>query len=62
MAQEKAEHGQKIKLLMLYELLKQETDESSPITTDELCYKLEELGISCDRRTLSKDIKCPATF
>lgn len=47
---------QKIKILKLYELLKQETDENHSLTTAEICRRLEEIGISCDRRTLSKDI------
>lgn len=47
---------QKIKLLKLIELLRQETDEQNPLTTSELCRRLEQMHISCDRRTLSKDI------
>lgn len=47
---------QKIKLLKLYELLKQETDENHAMTTAQICQRLGDLGISCDRRTLSKDI------
>lgn len=47
---------QKIKLLKLYEMLRQETDEFHPITTNTLCSRLAAMGISCDRRTLAKDI------
>ena len=47
---------QKIKLLKLYELLKQETDDEHSMTTAEICRRLEEMGIPCDRRTLTKDI------
>ena len=47
---------QKIKLLKLYELLKQETDDKNSMATAEICKRLEELGIPCDRRTLAKDI------
>lgn len=50
------ENWQKYKLLKLLELLQQESDEEHPITTDELCNKLSDMGISCERRTLSKDI------
>lgn len=50
------ENNQKIKLLCLLELLKQETDEEHPMTTAEICSRLEKLNIPCDRRTLSKDI------
>lgn len=51
-----AENMQKIKLLKLYELLRNETDESHPISRRELCNKLNELGISSNVRTLSLDI------
>ena len=46
----------KIKLLKLLELLRSDSDESNPMTTSDLCGRLEEMGILCDRRTLSKDI------
>ena len=46
----------KIKLLKLLELLRAESDEHNPMTTSELCGRLEGMGIVCDRRTLSKDI------
>lgn len=51
------ENSQKIKLLKLMELLLQETDEDHPMTSSELCRHLEEMHISCDRRTLHKDMK-----
>lgn len=47
---------QKIKLLKLVELLKQETDEHHPLTTSEIGGRLGVMGISCDRRTLARDI------
>lgn len=47
---------QKIKLLKLVELLQRETDDQHPLTTTAICARLEEMGISCERRTLSKDI------
>lgn len=48
--------NQRIKLLKLYEILQKETDEAHPLTTNKLCEKLADLNISCDRRTLYKDI------
>jgi len=48
---------QKAKLLYLYELLKQETDEEYPLYTNDVCNKLAERGIPCDRRTLTTDIE-----
>lgn len=47
---------QKIKLLKLYEILRQETDEQHPMTTMMIIERLSKLGISCERRTLAKDM------
>ena len=49
-------NSQKMKLLRLVELLRQETDEQNPLTTTEILDRLDAAGISCDRRTLYKDI------
>lgn len=51
------ENNQKIKLLKLMELLRQETDEDHPMRTGAICDKLRAMNISCDRRTLHKDMK-----
>lgn len=50
------ENWQKYKLLKLLELLRQETDEQHPLSTSQICNMLGEMGISCERRTLTKDI------
>lgn len=42
---------QKIKLLVLYELLKTETDEAHPLTTKELIAALGGYGIEVTRKT-----------
>ena len=47
---------QKIKLLKLYEILKQETDEQHSMTTMTIIERLAKMGISCERRTLAKDM------
>lgn len=47
---------QKNKLLLLTEILKQQSDAEHPITTNALIDKLSSHGISCDRRTLARDI------
>ena len=47
---------QKIKLLKLYEILSQHTDEDRPLSTNQLCAMLRAEGITCDRRTLAEDI------
>ncbi len=51
------ENANKIKLLKLFEFLQHESDETHPITAVNICKKLNECGILCDRRTLTKDIK-----
>lgn len=48
---------QKMKLLCLMEMLNQDSDEQNPLTTKQICARLQEKGISCDRRTLAKDIQ-----
>lgn len=50
------ENWQKYKLQKLLELLRQETDEQHPLSTSQICNKLGQMGISCERRTLTKDI------
>jgi len=50
------ENCQKIKLLKLYELLCQETDEQHPLTTMNIVDRLGQMGISCERRTVAKDM------
>ncbi len=50
------DNRQKIKLLMLMEILRQESDSEHPLKTAVLCKKLLKRGIKCDRRTLSLDI------
>ncbi len=50
------DNWQKLKILKLAELLQQETDEEHPLKTAQICARLEEMGIPCDRRTLAADI------
>ena len=47
---------QKIKLLILYELLKENTDEDNPMTTQEIISALKDNGIIVSRKTLYNDI------
>lgn len=46
----------KIKLLRLMEIFRQETDEDNPMLATTVCKRLEEKGVMCDRRTLTRDI------
>lgn len=47
---------QKIKLLRIVEMLKQESSEQRPLCTNEIVEKAAEMGVSFDRRMLS--IRC----
>lgn len=49
--------NQKVKLLKLYELLKQNTDENNPMSTYDIIEKLYEMGINVERKTVYEDIK-----
>lgn len=42
------ENYQKIKLLKIMEILRQETDEELPMTKAELCDRLISMNISCN--------------
>lgn len=48
---------QKIKLLREMDLLRQKTDEMNPMTGEAICAYLAEHGISCDIKTLGRDMK-----
>ena len=50
------ENIRKVKLLKLLELLRQNTDEDHPLPTARIVTALSEMGIPCDRRTISQDI------
>ena len=47
---------QKIKLLILYGILRKNTDENHPMTTNELVAALRECGIEVSRKTIYEDI------
>ena len=47
---------QKIKLLTILDLLQRETDEQHPISRQDLCKRLNDMGISSNPRVLSLDI------
>lgn len=51
-----AENARKIRLLKLWKLLEQKTDPDNALSTKEILTELNNMGLLCDRRTLSKDI------
>ena len=48
---------QRVKLMLLWDLLRQNTDEEHPLSTNEIIYRLEDMGISVERKTLYEDIR-----
>ena len=50
-------NSRKIKLLKIWEILNQDTDENNPMPTPVLIEKLAECGIEVDRKILYSDIK-----
>lgn len=56
------ENFSKIKLLKIWEILKQESDENRPMTTGQIIERLSDSGITCDRRTLYADIATLNSF
>jgi len=56
------ENSQKIKLLKLIELLRQETDEQHPMAASVVCQRLNDMEVACDRRTITRDIQALNDF
>ena len=52
----KSDKINKLKMIKIWEILSQETDEDHPMTTNDLLSKLQALGIECNRKTLYADI------
>ena len=48
---------QKIKLLVLYDILQRETDEEHPLSTNEIIERLSARGIEVSRKILPGDIE-----
>lgn len=59
---EKGKNILKIKLLKIWEILNHRSEENAPISTVELIAALNEMGITCDRRTIYADIDCMQAF
>ena len=52
-----SQNASRIKLLKIWEILCQETDEDHPIDSNVLIERLEDMGIPCNRKTLYNDIQ-----
>ena len=50
------DNHQKIRLLRIYEILRNESGPECGLKTSEVTEKLSALGIKCDRRTLARDV------
>lgn len=62
MEQKNSMHKSKLKLLYLLEILRKETDEDHPLPSSELCERLEEKGISCERKSIYRDMETLAAY
>lgn len=51
------EYSQKVKLIYLYQLLSEKTDDSHSISTQQIIEELERVGIKAERKTIYSDIK-----
>ena len=49
--------GQKLKILYVLDILKKYSDEENPINAVEICRRLEEMGISAERKSVYADIE-----
>ena len=54
--------NQKLKLLYLYQILLQRTDENHKLTTDKLRAALERCGITAERKSIYSDIEALQNF
>ncbi len=52
------QNNQKIKLLTLFNILREQTDEKVHLTTNQLIEELQKQNIPADRKTVYEDIKC----
>lgn len=57
-----ARQGQKLKLLWILKILEQESDEEHPISATELCRRLNEQGITAERKSVYDDIRALCDF
>lgn len=46
----------KMKMLVLWQILRQESDAERPLSTAEICRKLATRGIRCERKSVSTDV------
>ncbi len=52
-----SKNWQKVKMVKLIELLRQESDEQHPLTTQRICEHMQEMDIICDRRAVTRDVE-----
>ena len=55
--------GGRQRLLAVYEILREFSDEEVPLTKPQICKLLyEEYHLEADQRTLQSDLDCPVSF
>lgn len=52
-----ARRGQKIKIVALLDILKNETDENNPLSAEDICERLAEMDITAERKAIYSDIE-----
>ncbi len=57
-----ARRGQKVKLLHIIDILKKYTDEEHPLSATQICEKLEDVGVTAERKAIYDDIECLIGF
>ena len=57
-----ARASQKLKLLYIVNILKEQTDEEHPLNASEICEKLEGYGITAERKAIYSDIDALVDF
>lgn len=50
-------YGQKLKILYVLDILKKYSDEQNPVTSNEICEYLDQVGIPAERKSVYKDIE-----
>ena len=57
-----ARSGQKIKLLHIIDILRKYTDEEHPLSANDICDKLSQVGVTAERKAIYDDIECLIDF
>ena len=62
MSEESKSGSQKLRLLYLYKILNEMTDDSHMLTSSEIISELEKYGVSAERKTVYNDVNLLKEF